>query len=244
MTMNNIQRTYCLTLSLLLIYGPACIAAEHMHDHGDNPMLSQVLIDQLELQSGENHNATALEAQAWIGKDLDKLWLKADATWQEGTTETLELQALYDRALTPFWDLQMGLRHDANPTPTRDWAVIGVQGLAPYWFEVETALFVGQSGALAARLKAEYEVLFTQRLVLTPSIELNAYSQNDAQRASGSGLSEIQTGLRLRYEIRREFAPYIGINWTQHLGNTADFLEASNQETRNTQWVIGLRAWF
>jgi len=140
--------------------------------------------------------------------------------------------------------VQFGLRQDFQPSPSRSWVVFGFQGLAPYFFEVDTALFIGESGRTALRLEAEYELLFTQRLILTPEVEINFYGQNDRDLGLGSGLSDLEAGLRLRYEVRREFAPYIGVNWNKSFGNTADFARDEGEDTDDFQWVIGLRAWF
>ena len=228
-----------LKISMLsLVAGFAFAGAE------DDPLLTKVLVDKIEVRDADGDNPLVLEGQAWIGKDLNKLWLKTDVARVDGKTEDAELQALYSRAIAPFWDFQFGLRKDFQPSPGRSWAVIGLQGLAPYFFEVEPALFIGESGRAAFRLEAEYELLFTQRLILTPDIELNAYAQNDQDIGIGSGLSEVELGLRLRYEIRREFAPYIGVNWARKYGNTADFARRSGEEIDDTEFVIGIRVWF
>jgi copper resistance protein B len=210
----------------------------------DDPVLTKVLIDQLEVRDADDSNPWVLDGQGWVGKDLQKLWFKAEVERSDGETEETELQALYSQAIAPFWDVQIGLRQNFEPTPSRSWAVIGLQGLAPYFFEIDTALFIGESGRTAIRLEAEYELLFTQRLILTPEIEVNIYGQNDADLGIGSGLSNVEAGLRLRYEIRREFAPYIGVNWNKSFGNTADFARNQGEDINNTQWVIGVRAWF
>lgn len=211
---------------------------------GDDPLLSKVMLDQLEIRDVEGDNLLVLAGQAWIGKDLHKLWLKTELERVDNETEEAELQALYSQAVSTYWDFQVGVRHDYQPTPSRSWAVIGFQGLAPYFFEIDTALFIGESGRTALRLEAEYEMLFTQRLVLSPEIEVNFYGQNDVETGVGSGLSDVQMGLRLRYEIRREFAPYIGVNWVKKYGNSADFASSAGQDVEDTQLVIGLRAWF
>jgi copper resistance protein B len=210
----------------------------------DDPLLGKVMIDQLEVRDADEKNPVVLAAQGWLGKDLHKLWIKTDVERVDSRTQEAELQALYSQAIAPFWDVQVGVRQDFQPTPNRTWAVIGFQGLAPYFFEIDTALFVGESGRTALRLDAEYELLFTQRLILTPEIEVNFYGQNDAELGVGSGLSDIEAGLRLRYEIRREFAPYIGVNWNKSFGNTADFARNAGEEIDDLQWVIGVRAWF
>jgi len=210
----------------------------------DDPLLSKVMLDQLEVRDSDGDNLLAWDAQAWLGKDLEKLWIKTEGERESGATEKAELQALYSKAVATFWDFQVGLRHDFQPTPNRGWAVVGFQGVAPYFFEVDTALFIGESGRTALRLEAEYELLFTQRLILAPEIEVNFYGQNDADTGVGSGLSDVELGLRLRYEIRREFAPYIGVNWFKKYGNSADFARSAGQDIDDTQIVVGLRVWF
>ena len=215
-----------------------------MHDHGDNPLLTKVMLDKLELRDDHDEESRVIDAQAWIGKDLNKFWLKLDVEKSHGNTQTAEVQALYSRAIAPYWDLQLGVRHDTKPEPTANWGVIGFQGLAPYFFEVDAALFIGESGHSAARLSAEYDLLFTQRLILSPEVEVNLYGQNDPERMTGAGLSDVEAGLRLRYEIYREFAPYIGVNWERKFGSTADFAKNSGETSRDTEWVLGLRAWF
>lgn len=210
----------------------------------DDPLLGKVMLNQLEVREADGDNPLLLEGQAWLGKDLHKLWLKTELERVDHETEEAELQALYSRAISAYWDLQAGVRHDFQPTPERSWAVIGVHGLAPYFFEVDAALFVGESGRTALRLEAEYELMFTQRLVLSPEIEVNFYGQNDADTGAGSGLSDVELGLRLRYEIHREFAPYIGVSWTRKYGNSADFARAEGEDIDDTQFVMGIRAWF
>mgnify|MGYP003624503431 FL=1 len=228
-------------LSALLLLGAVNLALAGVED---DPLLGKVMIDQLEVRDADENNPVVLAAQGWLGKDLQKLWFKTDVERVDGETEEAELQALYSQAIAPYWDVQVGMRQDFQPTPSRTWAVIGLQGLAPYFFEIDTALFIGESGRTALRLEAEYELLFTQRLILTPEIEVNIYGQNDADIGIGSGLSDIEAGLRLRYEIRREFAPYIGVNWNKSFGDTADFARSAGEETDDLQWVIGVRVWF
>ncbi len=200
-------------------------------------------LDQLELRE---ENSDALAGDLWFGGNQDKLWLKGEWEREDGETENAELQVLYSRAVTPFWDLQMGLRHDLRleDGPSRNWAAIGFQGLAPYFFEVDAALFVGEGGDSAMRLEAEYEMLFTQKLILSPEIEMDFYGQNDPASNTGSGLSDLEAGLRLRYEFTRQFAPYIGVHYEKKFGNTADFARDNGEEVSFTSWVIGVRAWF
>ncbi len=210
----------------------------------DDPIVSMVKIDQLEAGFSDDENPLTLEGKAWIGRDFDKLALKVEAERADGETEEAELQGLYSKAIAPYWDFQVGVRNDFQPTPSRSWAVIGFEGVAPYLFEVDTALFIGESGRTALRLEAEYEFLFTQQLVLSPEIEVNFHGQNDEEIGVGSGLSNAEFGLRLRYEFRREFAPYIGVNWSKMFGNTAKFHREEGSDTTDTQIVLGIRAWF
>jgi copper resistance protein B len=210
----------------------------------DDPLLGTLIINEFEVRDTNGEDPLVWDAQGWLGKDLEKLWIKTEGEREGGATEEAELQALYSKAVATYWDFQVGVRRDFQPTPGRSWAVVGLQGLAPYFFEVDTALFIGESGRTALRLEAEYELLFTQRLILTPEVEVNFYGQNDVDTGVGSGLSDVELGLRLRYEIRREFAPYIGVSWSKKYGNTAGFSRLKGADVSETQLVLGVRAWF
>ena len=214
---------------------------DHVMDH--EVLLTKVTIDQLEARE---HEGSALEGSLWFGSDLNKLWLKTEVEREDGDTTDSELQALYSRAVAPYWDLQVGIRHDfkLEGGDSKNWAAIGFNGLAPYFFEVDSALFLGEDGDSALRLEAEYELLFTQQWILSPEIEMNFYGQNDPDTHTGSGLSDIEAGLRLRYEFTPQFAPYIGVNYEKKFGNTADFVRSEGEATSETTWVIGLHAWF
>lgn len=231
------------TLRLLFI---PCVLLSHItyaHEN-DDPILASLMLDKLEWRDTEYSQKTVLDAQAWIGKDLNKFWLKTEIENDHNETEHAEVQALYSHAIAPFWDIQLGLRQDLKPTPTHTWGVLGIQGLAPYFFDVDAALFIGEAGRTAARISAEYDLRFTQRLILAPEVNINFYGQNDPEAGTGSGLSDINAGLRLRYEIFREFSPYIGINWNKTFGKSADFARHKNETISDTQWLIGVRAWF
>lgn len=215
-------------------------APDHVMDH--EVLLTKVTIDQLEAREDDGG---ALEGSVWFGGDRDKLWFKTEVEREEGETEKKELQALYSRAISPYWDLQAGVRHDFElESDSRNWGVIGLNGLAPYFFEVDSALFVGEDGDSALRLEAEYELLFTQRWILSPEVELNFYGQNNRETGTGSGLSDAEAGLRLRYEFTPQFAPYIGVNYEKQFGNAADFARDEGEPTSETTWVAGLHAWF
>ena len=212
-------------------------------DAKDDPLLFMVNIDQLEKRNGDE-DPVVLEAQAWAGYDLHKLWVKTEVERVDDKYEEVEWQLLYSRAISPFWNLELGVRNNSIPRPERNWSVIGLHGLAPYYFEIDSALFIGESGRSALRFEAEYELMLTQRWVLVPELELNFFGQTDEETEAGSGLANSELGLRLAYEIRREFAPYIGVNWEKKYGKTADFAEAEGESTDDTQVVIGVSVWF
>ncbi len=205
-----------------------------------------VLADRFEYQTGEGDPAVMLEGAAWWGGDRNKLWVKTETeySFEEDELEEAEVQALWSRAVSRYFDFQAGVRHDFTPDPSRTYAVLGVQGLAPYWFEVDTALFVSNKGDVSARLEAEYELMLTQRLILQPSAEADISFQTVDALEVGEGLSTIELGARLRYEIRREFAPYIGVQWTRQLGETADFTRANGERPSVVSFVAGVRFWF
>ncbi len=211
----------------------------------DDPLLASVLVEELEWRADGGDSGAGWDIQGWLGYDINKFRFKTEGEWDDDeNVEAADFQALYSRAIAPYWDIQAGWRRELEPGEDRDWAVIGIQGLVPWHFEVDASLFVGESGRTAARVEAEYEFLLTQRWVLTPKLELNAHGKDDPERGIGSGLSNLETGLRLRYEIRREFAPYIGIHHERLFGDTADYAEAEGHGDTETRWVIGLRAWF
>ena len=211
--------------------------------HHDSPV-SMVKVDQLEHRDADGDNPVVLEGEAWYGTDLNKVWFKTDAEHVDGEFEEAEVQLLYSRAIAPYWDLQVGVRHDAEPSPERTWAVIAFQGLAPGFIEVESEFFLGEQGQTQFRLTSEYELLLTQKWVLSPEIELSVYGRSDEDTAVGSGLSDLTAGLRLRYEIRREFAPYIGVEWSRTYGKTADFAKQAGEDISDTMFVAGIRFWF
>ncbi|MES9923650.1 MAG: copper resistance protein B [Candidatus Thiodiazotropha endolucinida] len=232
----NKKVTFCSGILL-----PASLLAGGMND---DPLIYKVMIEKLEIREGDEANPLVLDAEAWVGYDLHKFWFKTELERPDGETEEAEIQLLYSRAIFPFWDVQVGWRRDLIPDPERDWLAIGLKGLAPYLFEVDASLFAGESGQIGVRFDAEYEYLLTQRLVLTPEIEVNLHTKDDEEVGIGSGLSDLSLGLRLRYEVKREFAPYIGVNWSKRFGDTADFAREEGEDVRDLQWLVGVRAWY
>ena len=204
-----------------------------------------VMGDRLEWQDTGGDGSLVWDAQGWYGGDINKLFIKTEGEYalEDDEVEDAEVQALWSRAVSSFWDLQAGVRYDLEPKG-RTHAVLGVQGLAPYWFEVDAAAFLSTDGDLSARVEAEYDLRFTQRLVLQPRLEVLASAQNIPELEIGSGLTGLDAGLRLRYEIKREFAPYIGVEWQKSLGDTADFKRAAGGDADNIVAIAGLRAWF
>ncbi|MGK2874006.1 MAG: copper resistance protein B [Alphaproteobacteria bacterium] len=206
---------------------------------------SRVVIDQLESRIHDGRDGYMWDAQGWYGGDINKLWIKTEGEGSYGRKlEVAEVQALWSRAYTPWFDFQAGARYDPEPNPRRGYAVLGIQGLAPYFFETDAALFLSNEGELSARFSAEYDLLLTQRLILQPAFEVNLAAQDVEERGIGSGVNDIELGLRLRYEIRREFAPYIGVNWERKLGQTADIARREGEDASVPSFVAGIRFWF
>ncbi|MGE3298212.1 MAG: copper resistance protein B [Porticoccaceae bacterium] len=231
--------------SIGLLAALALLAPGPVRAHSDDdPLLGKVMFDQLEWRDGAGDGALVWDGDAWLGRDLDKLWFKTEGRRTGGRTEAAEVQALYSRALAPFWDIQVGWRSDLQPTPKRNWLALGARGIAPYWFDTDIALFADADGRTALRLKVRYELLFTQRLILAPDMEINLHGQDDRATATGSGLSEMEVGLRLRYEIRREFAPYVGVVGWRKFGDSADFARYQGERSDDLELVAGVRFWF
>ncbi|NVZ99644.1 copper resistance protein B [Pseudomonas gingeri] len=214
------------------------------HEMQDDALNSFFLIDRLEWQNADAGSAFNWEAKGWVGGDIDRLWLRTEGERLNGLTEKSEVQALWGHAISPWWDVLGGVRQDFKPGDAQTWAAFGVQGLALYNFEAEATAFIGEQGQTAARLEGEYDFLLTNKLILQPMAELNFHGKNDPQRGVGSGLSESEIGMRLRYEIRREFAPYVGLTWNRSYGKTADYTLAEGGDRSEARLVLGVRFWF
>lgn len=211
-----------------------------------NPLINKVMIDRLERDYTNKGDFTQFEGQAYIGTDTDKLWVKGEGKRLGGKTQDADIEAYYSHAIAPFWDAQVGARHDfsAGTMPGRNWLGFGIQGLAPYKFDTAATAYIGNSGRTALRLTGEYDLFITQRLIFWPGVELNLYGKDDPERSLGRGLANSRVALRLRYEIRREIAPYIGIQWTNQYGQTASYARAAGEATSDMQFITGLRLWW
>lgn len=227
------SRFFWLFAAALLVSGPLCAA---------EPLIWFSQADRLEYQ---DHNSDWLwDLQGWVGGDYKKLWWKTEGELNGDNATQAELQLLYAKAISPYFDLQVGLRHDIEPDPNRSFAVVGVQGLAPHWFEIDAAAFLSDDGDLSARFEAEYDLLLTQRLVLQPRFEINIGISDVPELGLGNGLRGTNFGLRLRYEIHRKFAPYIGLSWQKSYGETSDALLRAGEDDDFASFVVGARFWF
>ncbi|MNF34331.1 Copper resistance protein B precursor [compost metagenome] len=202
------------------------------------------LVDQLEYQDADDGSALAWDMSGWVGGDIDRLWVRSEGERTNGHTEKAEVQALWGHAIGPWWDVVTGVRQDFKPGSPQTWAAFGLQGLALYNFETQATFFVGENGQNALRVEGEYDILLTNKLILQPTAEVNFYTRNDPERSVGAGLANTEAGVRLRYEIVPEFAPYIGVTWSSTYGNTADYTGEEGEDRRQARFVAGLRLWF
>jgi copper resistance protein B len=218
-------------------------------DHGghtvhDRAINFQVLFDQLEWQFVHGEPGSRWDSRSWIGGDRNRIWFRTEGDAIDGVLDTAEAQVLFGRSITPWWDVVAGVRYDARPQPGHVWAAIGIQGTAPQFVDVQATAFFGPSGHTAARIEAEYDLLLTQRLVLQPLVELSLSGKDDPDRGIGRGLSTGEVGFRVRYEVRREFAPYAGLVWHRKLFGTGDSARAKSGDAGGWHLVAGLRTWF
>jgi len=204
----------------------------------DDPLRTMFLADKFEVLNNDE-KTRVWEGSFYLGYDMDKLYFYSAGEATADGLESSQNELVYSRAIAPFWDAQIGLVYDKNTDASKTWAEVAIAGLAPYYFETRLALLVNGDGNIGLRLDAEYEALFTQKLILTPSVEAEFYTKDDTKMQIGSGLSNIEAGLRLRYEIRREFAPYIGVTWEKTFGNTRNF-----NPIDETNFLVGVRFWF
>ncbi|MFZ5509289.1 MAG: copper resistance protein B [Pseudomonadota bacterium] len=210
----------------------------------DQSIRTFLLADRLEYRRQGGLNTWNWDAQGWIGGDYNKLWIKSEGNGERGRVDDGDVQLLYARRIAPFWHVQAGVRNEPRPSPSRNSAVLGIQGIAPYWFDIEAMMFLNTKNDMSGRVEAETDLLFTQRLILQSHFETNFSAAEDAARRIGHGINDLTFGLRLRYEIRREFAPYIGVNWTRKVGDTADFARRAGENVGGFSVVAGVRLWY
>ena len=217
---------------------------EMMREEGGRN-LSRIMFNLAEVQIRDGKDGYRWDGEGWFGGDINRLTVKTqgEGAFHEGV-DSAEVQVLYSRAVGPFFNLQAGVRHDFQPSPTRTYATVGFEGLAPYWFEVEGALFLSNKGDVLGRLEGYYDQRLTQRLILQPRVELNLSAQDVPENRLGAGLTNAELGLRLRYEISRQFAPYVGVSYDAKTGRTADFARAAGKKPTSTSAVAGVRFWF
>ncbi len=231
-----------------LLFDPAIMAAARkqlLAENGD-VRTTAVLIDTLEASFDDGEEGYSWNAQGWTGGDINRFWWKTEGEGAfDGKLHEAEVQALYSRAVAPFWDVQAGVRQDFRPDgDDTTHLTLGVQGVAPYWFEMSAAAFLSTEGDLTARAEAEYDQRLTQKWILQPAIEIALSASDIPELEMGSGLTSVTAGLRLRYEIRKEFAPYVGVEWSRSFGDTADYAKARGDDVEATRFVVGIKAWF
>jgi len=243
--MKTLLKTANITLKTFIILGSTVIALGQNALAGavDDPLLLNLNIDKFEKRSGDS-NSYVFESQAWVGFDLNKLLIKTGVERVNGSNESAKIELLYSRAISPYWDLQMGVRHDFDPQPERSWAVIGLQGLSPYNVNIDTALYFSKSGRTQLDIAAEYEQMITQRLALIPEAEFSFYGQSDNATETGAGFAKSEFSLRLAYEIKREFSPYIGVVHEAKHGKTKRMAKQEGESSSDTKVVVGVQAWF
>ncbi len=211
----------------------------------DNKVLTYVNFSQLEGRFLGPQPTFRWDAEAWIGTDRNKLWLKSEGDVANGQMSDGDQEFLYDRPFPRmrYFDWQAGLRADLDSDPKRAWAAIGIQGLAPYFFDFEPTFYIRNSGHVAGRIEGSYNLFITQRLIAQPQLEMNLYSKDDPARGIGSGLSDIDTGLRLGYQFSRKFAPYIGYVYSSSFNNTAIYAEQNGEPTHASTFAAGIWLW-
>jgi len=218
----------------------AAARGQLQREHG-GAIVSNLMVDMAELQLGDDETAFHWEGEGWIGGDINRFVFKTEGEANEDDVESAEVQALYSRAIGPYFDLQAGVRYDIEPRPNRVYAVLGFEGVAPYWFETTGALFVSDEGEVSARLEGSYDARLTQRLILQPRGEINFSADDIPELEVGAGVTDVELGLRLRYDITRNFAPYVGVSYETKLGDTADYASAAGEDESDMRFVFGVR---
>jgi copper resistance protein B len=212
----------------------------------DNPVFIHGRLDQFEARTNGSDSELRWDGEGWLGTDMNKLWLKSEGFSNSTTVSDGDHEALYDRPIprTRYFDAQAGVRADLDSGPRRVWAALGIEGLAPGHFEFAPTLYIRDDGNVAGRLIGSCDLLLTQRWIAQPEAELNFYSKDDPGRHIGSGFSDLDAGLRLRYEISRKFAPYIGFAYNGKYGNSAVYSRQAGGSTSDARFIFGLRLWY
>ena len=229
------------------VYGDRAMdmGRHHLNEFHGGQKFTQVMFNIAEAQFRKGRDGFEWDGEGWYGGDINRLWIKSEGEGAFGRSiEKAEVQALYSRAIGPYFNLQGGLRYDFKPNPSRVYAVAGFEGLAPNFFDVEGALFLSNKGELLARLEGYYDQRITQRLILQPRVEVNFAAQNSREIGVGAGLSDAEVGLRLRYDIRREFAPYVGVQYRRAFGQTRQYLRDEGEDAGGWSLLTGVRVWF
>ena len=204
----------------------------------DNPLISTLNVDRFEIHN-DPERSSLIEGRWRLGYDIDKLYLYHTIEASKEGIEAYQSRFLYARAISAFWDMQAGVSYDTQGEHAQTWAEISLMGLAPYYFETHLSLRLNSEGNVGLNLATEYELLLSQKLILSSSLEADFYTQEDSKMQISSGLSSLEAGLRLRYEIKREIAPYIGITWEKSMGE-----ESQESPSDTTHLLLGIKFWF
>ncbi|WP_396586514.1 copper resistance protein B [Bermanella sp. R86510] len=239
----NARDPHAYSSGFTLSQGPYSQAGPRQLKLADEHSFWAVLGDRLEYDP--DSESTVFDLQSWYGTTFHRLVIKAEGDIADGSLEEMQADVLYSQALDGYFDTQLGVRLDQNEEGTdRQWLAVSLQGLAPYWFEVDISAYLGEDARTALAMEAEYELLFTQRLVLQSRAELSAYGKEDLDNGIGAGLTNGEIGMRLRYEVSRQFAPYLGIEWRRSFADTADLIRKTSGTVEDTEFVVGLKFWF
>lgn len=227
--------------------GPAASNAPHWEPPVmDDQVFAHVLFDQFEGRTNGHDNELRWDGEGWVGTDMNRLWIKSEGFTDNNTVSDGDIEALYDRPIPHlrYFDAQAGVRVDLDSDPSRAWATLGIEGLAPYFFQFAPTIYIRNGGHVAGRITSSYDLLLTQRWIVQPEAELNFYSKDDPSRKTGSGLSDLDTGVRLRYEMSRKFGPYIGFAYSGKYGGTASYSRQSGETASDPRFVFGIRVWY
>ncbi len=231
----------CLSVCLFLLDQPVFAAEAHNKEHGGQ--IFHAFIMDAEIGKSNEKSTLSWDLDGWIGTDENKLWLKSEAKRLKGETEQVEFWGLYSRNLAIFWDGQIGLRHDGQPTNV-EYLVLGVEGLAPYFFETKAHVFISETGDVSARFRQEVDLLITQKLILQPQLEINLYAQDVPEQKVGTGLSQAEIGLQARYEFTRKFAPYVSVGYERLIGETSSIAKSNHEDNDAIVYTFGIRLMF